>query len=301
MSTAKIVIRKKKLSNATYPICIRLSNKHQSATYIRLKGMYVSTYLEFDSSLSRFSTKKKDYKELNKLLTAAEDKIDSILTLLEAKNEFTYDNFRAKYNGNTDVDDVIVNVYEDKIDTLRRLGRDGTANLYESSLRVFKLFIGNKKITFEDITYSFLKKFEEQRRLAGNVGNTISIHFRALRALHRDYSKRVDKPLPNVYTTFNIKRLETPTAKRALSKGQLKAFIDYVPQPDTPEDIAKDIFLFSLLARGMNLKDMAHLTDANISDNKIIYNRAKTDKPFTVGISSGMQNIFDKVSNMCYS
>ena len=295
MAKVRIVVRSNKLADGSKPIAIRLSHKNTPTTYIRLSGFSVASKNEWDSGLSRFTNKKMEYKYFNKLLTDIEIKIDTITTKLVARNEFTYDRFRSEYIGNTDVDDNVINVYKAKITSLEKVGKDGTATTYKSSLASLKKPLNG--LTFSDITYSLLKKFEQSQRLIGNGGNTISIHLRCLRALHYDYCKRADIPNPTAYIKFNINRLRTPTAKRSLTKGQLKNLISYTPKKNTMEGIAKDIFLFSLITRGMNLFDIAQLTADNITEREIAYVRSKTGTQFTVTISDDIQEIFDRYVN----
>ena len=57
---------------------------------------------------------------------------------------------------------------------------------------------------------------------------------------------------------------------------------------------AKDFALFSFLACGMPFIDLAHLTRDNIVDNELVYNRCKTGIMVRVGITPGMQRLFDK-------
>mgnify|MGYP002639304063 CR=1 FL=1 len=299
MATIKIIYRNKKLGNGGYPLFLRIAHLKAQATYIRLKGLEVGHENQFDKSLCRFTPKKSEYKNLNKILSDIETKADNIAVLLEVKGEFTYEKFKNQYLGIKE-NNCVITAYNTKIKSLYRLGKDGTALTYASSLKALTEFIGKRKITFDDITYSFLKSFEESRRIKGNAGNTISVHFRALRALHYDWCRLNDVSLPNSYIKFNIQRLSTKTAKRALTNVQFKRLINYDPVTNY-EAIAKDIFMFSFFARGMNLMDIAGLKSVNIKDSTIIYKRSKTSTPFAISVSANIQNILNKyISNSKY-
>ena len=292
MATIKIINRNRKLSNGCYPLFLRIAHLKTQATYIRLKGFQISKPNEFDKYLCRFTPKKEGYKNLNELLSGIEKKADKIALLLEAKDEFTYDKFRLEYLGKKDGNNIL-DAYNTKIKSLYELGKDGTAMAYEASKNAILKFIGNKQITFDDITYSFLKDFEEKKRLDGSGGTNISFLLRSLRALHYDYCNRIEIPQPSVYKKFNIQRLSTKTAKRALSPEQFKRLLLYVPVSHS-EALSMDIFLFSFFARGMNLMDIAGLETSNIKDGVIIFKRSKTSTPFIINISDNIQRIIDK-------
>ncbi len=291
MAKAKIVIKKRKLSNNNYPIALRVIHMSNPALYIRLNGLSVKLD-EWNSNLSRFTTKKKGFKKLNNILADIEQKADSILELLEAQNEFSYFKFKERYYGNGASDSNVINKYNEKIYSLTALKKYSTAEVYKTSLKAFKEF-ADIETTFSDITFLFINKFVESRMLKNNSGNYISIILRSLRAIHYSYCDELDIPRPNCYSKFKIKHIETRTAKQGLDKHQLKRFLEYTPE-STYDEIAKDLFIFSVLTRGCNLTDILNLTKDNLFNNQINYRRSKTNTPFIVNISKDINAIIEK-------
>lgn len=300
MAKLKIIARQNTpLSNGNYPIAFRLAHLKQPATHIRIAGMSVSNISEWNMELCRFSSKKKSYKALNKKLTELEEKGESILEFLLLKDRFSYDTFKAKINGKKGVEECVVDAFKTKINELKqskKQSNQGTALFYSDSLQAFKEVIGNKRIVFSDVNYTFLKDFEKKRREKGNSGTTIAIYLRGLRALHYEYCKQSEILQPDCYIRFNINRLIKPTKKRALTKEQLKALISYQPI-NKYEQRTKDIFLFSFYANGINLMDIAQLKKRSIVNNRIEYTRSKTGGVFSLLITKPVKEIIDRYSN----
>lgn len=294
MAKCKIIIWSRKDASKKYPIYLRVLHLKLPATYIRLKGLYANTADEWDSSISRFTPSRKDFKKVNKIIAGIEDKADTIASSLESRGVFTYQQFKDKYLGIKSVNSSLLDAYKDKIEYLNSTGKEGTALAYINGQKAMLGYLNSNDIQFEDITYSMLKGFEQERRLLGNRGNTISNYLRILRALHYEYCKEADLPQPSIYAKFNIKRLEERAIKRGLNPKQLRAFIDYEPKPNTIESFAKDIFIFSFLTRGMNLQDIAKLTETNISDGKLYYQRSKTGGQFSIKITDEITNILSR-------
>jgi len=291
MAKAKIVIKKRKLSNSNYPVNLRVTHKNNPALYIRINGLSAKLE-EWDSSLARFTPQKKNFKKLNVSLSDIEEKADSIVETLEVRNEFSYLRFKECYIGSSTVNDNVVDRFEEKIASLNAIDKHSTAAVYKTALNAFEQFT-NSEAAFSDITLQFIRKFVQSRRLKKNSGNYISIILRSLRALHYGYCDELDIPRPTCYSKFKIKHIETRTAKQGLNKNQLKKFLEYNPI-NTSEEVTKDLFLFSILTRGCNLTDLLGLTTQNLVNNQISYRRSKTNTPFIVNISNEIKEIIEK-------
>ena len=81
------------------------------------------------------------------------------------------------------------------------------------------------------------------------------------------------------FRKFNVSKLHEETAKRALTKEEVKAVINYpVAGKDYYTRLAVNLFTFSYFMGGINFADMAYLTERNIIENRLIYHRRKTGK-----------------------
>ena len=288
---AKIILRKKLLSNGESPLVVRVAHLKQQAKYYRIDNL-TALSSQWNEEACRFNSKKRNHKELNKLLTQKEDQIDDILSILSLQDNFTFENFQRLLIGN-DVDYNIYNAFKKRIATLNKNKKFGNAMIYEANFKSFKKHFPSS-FTFKDISFNTLKSFEQFLIKEGNSGNTMSLKFRSVRALHYEWAKENNLNEPNhIYRRFNIKRLETKTKNRSMSNNDFKKLFEYIPQT-TNESLVLDVYRLSFLFRGGNLQDLCLLTKANIKGDRIVYRRSKTQNEFVVSISNEIQSLLNK-------
>ncbi len=278
MAKVRIILKtNRKLSNNCYPVVISLAHLKNPTKYIRVEGFYAAKN-EWSYSLSRFKPSKgKNYKKLNSILEEIEVKIEGVNEQLSAMGRFTYDAFHKLYFADENLDKCVKSAYQRRINDMKSTDRIGTAMFYESSWKAIHGFINKSQLTFDHITYAWLKDFELYKRRRGVTGNTIAVYLRGLRAIHYEYCKVNNLNKPSAYIQFNIQGLLTPTMKRSLSKDQVKRFIEHNPISEAQLD-AKQLFLFSFYTRGTNLMDMLQFTKDNIDGEYLVYRRQKTGK-----------------------
>ena len=135
-------------------------------------------------------------------------------------------------------------------------------------------------IPFSGIDCNCLRRYETWLRKQGKSENTIGIRFRNIRtifnlALDMELVKQEDYP----FKKFKVSKLQQETAKRALSKAEILAVINYPMEgKDFYTRLAVALFTFSYFMGGINFVDMAYLTDKNITEGRLIYHRKKTSK-----------------------
>lgn len=292
MATVKIILRKKKLSNGSYPICIRLYTQGDTY-YIRLNGLSCSQS-QWNKELSRFRRNKDDYKHLNFVLSETEQRIDLITTRLLIQGQFSYDNFLEMYQDKRKKG-IIVDEFEKRIKELERQNRLGNAIYYRSCKNVVIEFTKSNSTTFDSITHKWINNFKDFQLQKGNKVNTIAAYLKGIRAIVNRYHKENNLPIPSI--DYEIKIEET--RHRALTGEQFKKFLDFVPN-NLNQQRTKDIFLFSFYCYGANLIDMAQLTKGNIVNNRIEYKRSKTKRGFSIPICNQLQEILNRYDGSNY-
>ena len=110
--------------------------------------------------------------------------------------------------------------------------------------------------------------------------NTIGIRFRTLRAVYNlALAEGIVKVDCYPFKKYKVSKLHKETAKRAITKEQVKQVIEYdVSGSRFYKRLAVDMFTFSYLMGGINFTDMACLTDKNIEGERLVYVRQKTKK-----------------------
>ena len=106
--------------------------------------------------------------------------------------------------------------------------------------------------------------------------NSIGIRFRSLRVLYNSaitdgLIKKTDYP----FDTFKVSRFKEATAKRSLTKEDIRRIMDcevrtLTKYPKPFLQLAKDLFLFSYLSCGINLTDILHIRYADIVDGRLV-------------------------------
>ena len=106
------------------------------------------------------------------------------------------------------------------------------------------------------------------------------IRFRTLRAVYNlALAEGIVKVDCYPFKKYKVSKLHKETAKRAITKEQVKQVIEYdVSGSRFYKRLAVDMFTFSYLMGGINFTDMACLTDKNIEGERLVYVRQKTKK-----------------------
>ena len=158
-----------------------------------------------------------------------------------------------------------------------------TKDTYLYTLAKLHAFAGYGPVYVEDIDRVWLHGFESS--IGGKV-NSRAIHLRNLRAI---CNFALDEELTEKYPfrKFHIKTEET--RKKALTLEQVRAFMA-VPGPNEH----RDMFLLMLYLRGINVGDLAGLTEADLVNGRIEYRRNKTGQLYSIKVEPEAQEILDR-------
>lgn len=194
-------------------------------------------------------------------------------------------------------------VFLSYIDKLLREHRIGTAANYQTSYYAIAKFRGN--LRFIDITVSYLKEYEHWMLEQDYSKTTIGIYIRCLRAIFNEAAENRIIKKEKCYP-FGKRRYQIPTSKnvkKALKLRDIAKIYHYVPEFEQ-ESRAKDFWLFSYLANGINPKDIAFLKYRNIEGEFLVFERAKTEnstrsnpKSISVFISKDINRIIEVWGN----
>jgi len=103
--------------------------------------------------------------------------------------------------------------------------RFGNARAYKSAMGALKKFNRKEKLRFEEISYTYLKRFETAHFKKGNSLNGLSMYMRTIRAI---YNKAIHQGMVSA-TIILLKKYKIKsqaTAKRAISKDKVKRILD---------------------------------------------------------------------------
>jgi integrase/recombinase XerD len=210
---------------------------------------------------------------INEIERRASEVIDKL------HGHFSFNLFKEQYFGNRIKGDSgnVYRAFNEYIEILIKNGQISTATGYRCSLHALKEF--RKQLIFEDLNAEFLKAFDRFLKARGNSDTTVSMYMRNLRTL---YNRAIDNGLiSREFYPFTKNRYQIPASrntKKALTMSELMAIYTYKSVEGSAEDRAKDIWLFSYLCNGINVKDICRLTYSCINGDKITIVRAKTER-----------------------
>ncbi len=193
--------------------------------------------------------------------------------------------------------------YENTIKKLKEEGRVGTASNYSTSMNSLKQF--KPKLLFRDITVELLQQYESWMISKERSITTVGIYLRTLRAVLNQAIE--DGEFPRDLYPFKKRRYQIPASrniKKALTLDEIGKIVKFQAPFGSWLEKARDMFVFSYFANGINMKDILRLKYANIDGEYIRFIRAKTNRtnrsnsvPITFHLSEELRDIIRRLGN----
>lgn len=278
MTTVDVICYKyKPLKTGELPIKIRIC-KDRKTRYINLGVSTKAEYWDFEKNQPKPTCPNREL--LEKLIANKISEVkNKIVELKSDDKEFSATTLVEKVSNPTKAV-TVGELFKQHIHCLEEEKRTGYRLSIQQTYNSLIKFNRHLDIPFPEMDYNWLKRYEAWLRKQGKSENTIGIRFRNIRmifnlAVNMELVKQEDYP----FRKFNVSKLHEETAKRALTKEEVKAVINYpVAGKDYYTRLAVSLFTFSYFMGGINFVDMAYLTEKNIIDNRLIYHRRKTGK-----------------------
>jgi len=250
-------------ADGTYPVKIRITHR-------RKRQYYNSGYCLTKEQWKNFNGGRGELKEIRIAVQKRLEVIGEHVKDMNANGNFSFDLLERRL-GRGDKNNVI-SAFKARIAELRSRGQVGTAVTYECAMNSLKKHNGDSEILpFARITKSWLEDYESKMVEAKNSVTTISMYLRSLRAVFN--GSRIPGP-------FGKDKYEIPKGKDrklSLSLAQINGILmKYSVVPGSTTDKMRDLWYFSFLTNGLNVKDMISLKWSDIYNNELYFQRAKT-------------------------
>lgn len=289
-----IYYKHKTLTNGEHPLMLRITKERKS----KYQGLGISIHPDFwDFEKSQPKRNCPNREAILRLITEKTKEYQEQLLEMKIENkDFTAKSLIEKVDKpikRKTVDEL----FQERIQELKTTNRLGYAESHEYVYKSLLKFNGHLDIYFSEIDVTWLKKYEAWLRGIGNKENTIGIRFRTLRAVYNiALEQKLVKPEYYPFINYKVSKLHQVTAKRALTKDDVMNIIDYKAKAGrySYAKLAIDIFTFSYFMGGINFRDIAYLTVANIMDNRLVYTRRKTKQLIKLPISSKAMEVIVK-------
>lgn len=175
-------------------------------------------------------------------------------------------------------------------------GRFGTGRNYSAALSSIEKYMGDADPALCDINTQWVHRYREWLAARHKSLNTISFHMRVLKAvLHKASSQGL---IANADYFNGISIGNAATKKRAVTTDTIHKLstLDLSLKPEM--DLARDIFLFSIMTRGMSFVDIAFLRNENVCDGYLTYRRRKTRRLMTIRVEPQAAAIIAKYNSV---
>ncbi|MBS1780383.1 MAG: site-specific integrase [Bacteroidetes bacterium] len=268
-STTVILDTRRQKQDGTFPVKVRVTHNRQQKYYPTGVNMKVDAWEKLnDKKLTKAERNLKEY------LSSCQGKAT---TIIEELKTFSFELFEARYARKRTINGAMFDQYTDYIEQLTREGRISTAKSYQNSLN--SLLQYNKRISFELVSVSFLNEYEKWMTTNGNSLTTVGIYMRNLRSIYN--LAIADGAIAAELYPFGKRKYQIPSSrniKKALAIADVKKLLHYRAPEGATMQKSKDLWLFSYLCNGINIKDIARLKFKNWDGEFLHIIRAKTER-----------------------
>jgi integrase/recombinase XerD len=247
--------------NQVFPVKLRITYQRARRYYDTGIHPLSTQELKKIESGSRTSKFLRDtYKQILDTETRAIDIIDNL-------EPFSFNSFKRMFFGAPVAElKTFHGSFLDYIENLRKQGRIGTAESYQTALISLQTF--KKSIHWHDLNPELLYEYEMYMTRLGRSQNTIGIYLRSMRAIvNYGVSKGF---MSKEYYPFGKRshgKYQIPSSvntKKALTKEEIEMIKNFNAPIASRMEKAKDFWLFSYFINGLNMKDIAFLRWENI-------------------------------------
>ena len=261
---------RRKLNNCLLPVKIRVTFNRSSRYY---STGYALSPGDFEKVMGK--APRGDFKTIRKALI---DREENARKLIEDIDVFSFEKFNQFFLNRKIKSDDIFCLLESKIKKLNDQERIKTARSNQNTVTTLKWFSKKSKMPIKRITEKFLEDYEKWMINRGRSITTVGIYARNIRAVFNDAI--ADGIVKHEYYPFGRKKYQIPTGrsiKKALRKNDVLKILNYQAKNEI-EAYSRDIWIFSYLANGMNITDIANLTFDNVTDDFLVFLRSKTSR-----------------------
>ena len=298
-ATSSIVLDKRIQKNdGTYAIKLRI-------THNRIQRYYPLNYYFTMEDWDRLILKnpRKEYREVKIQLNEMQHKANTVIKNLV---QFSFANFEKIYNQNEIKNEDVFTLLDEYKNRLIKEKRQSSADTFAwtiASLKNYHTDEKTKKLFLSEVTKEFLQSYEEWMLENNKSISTVGIYLRNVRTILNEAIEQ--GALPKDAYPFGERKYQIPSSrnvKKALPMSSIQAIVNYTPR-SASEERARDLWLFTYLCNGINVKDLAKLKIRNVTADTITFVRSKSErstkkdlKPIVVVMMPEIKSVIEKWS-----
>lgn len=275
MATVKIVLRKKKKKDGTFPLALRII-KNRKPSFIHLE--YSVYEKDWDEEASRVKKSHPNSGRLNnflikKLAEASDVSLETETNTRVVSSQAIKQKIKplagATFSGQADL----------YLTTLKKTGKYNRWNADKSPVKHFKEFLPGNDVALSEITIGLLERFKVHLKATRNVSErTVMNNLVVIRSVFSQAIKQ--NAVDEKYYPFGRRKIVIKfpeTTKVGITKKDV-ASLENVKLPDPKHDLARDIWLLSFYFAGMRISDVLRLRWSDFQDMRLHYLMGKNKK-----------------------
>ena len=181
-----------------------------------------------------------------------------------------------------------------RVEKLKDEGRYDAANKLKMYLRRFITYLGKNEVPFKDFDALLMRSYHTWLKNQELGRNTISLYIRNLKRVYKlavnDGLAADSNPFEGMDVSYRVKK-----ERNGLTLDEVKRLRDLDLSGESEMTVfARDIFLFTVYARGMRSDDIFRLTRKNIKNGQLTYRQHVTGKEISIPWEPALQEIADR-------
>jgi integrase len=295
-----VLFKKRQKKNGKYPAKLRLASDRRQMYYTIDSKNRVYEFTEDDFNKITGPKPRGEFKEIQLEFSLIEEKAQKIIKSL---SDFSFEQFKIHFGISGSNLRNVFHYLDIRTEAYKKTGYgDKNAKAVRTALQQF--FKRSTSLEFREVTVAKLKEFEVYMRNKGIRPTTYNRYLDSLRSAF--FMAQKDNVIPITLNPFGRDKYHSPriiTIKRALKLEEIEKIYNYEPVPNSGEDEAKDLWLFTYLCNGINMTDICGLRYRDVGKNFITFIRKKTEhsassrKPITIAITDDIRKIIEKRGN----
>lgn len=181
-----------------------------------------------------------------------------------------------------------------RVEKLKDEGRYDAANKLKMYLRRFITYLGKNEVPFKDFDALLMHNYHTWLKNQELGRNTISLYIRNLKRVYKlavnDGLAADSNPFEGMDVSYRVKK-----ERNGLTLDEVKRLRDLDLSGESEMTVfARDIFLFTVYAKGMRSDDIFRLTSKNIKDGRLTYRQHVTGKEISIPWEPALKEIADR-------
>lgn len=181
-----------------------------------------------------------------------------------------------------------------RVERLQDEGRYDAANKLKMYLRRFIAYLGKNEVPFKDFDALLMRNYHTWLKNQELGRSTISLYIRNLKRVYRlavdDGLAADSNPFEGMDVSYRVKK-----ERNGLTLDEVKRLRNLDLSGESQMTVfARDIFLFTVYARGMRSDDIFRLTSKNIRDGQLTYRQHITGRKISFPWEPALQEIADR-------